>query len=204
MPRRPRGPTNDLVYHVLNRGVRRATLFESPWDYSAFERVLLQAVQRVAVRVLAYCVMPNHWHLIVWPQAADDLSRFMHWLTCTHAQRWHSLRGTSGTGSVYQGRYKAIPIKSDLHTLHVCRYVERNPLRAGLVTRAEDWRWSSLWRRCNSCDDVILSDWPILRPADWIEHVNQPQTEAELEALRSAVRRGTPFGDDPWRRETAA
>src|SRR5439155_23281390 len=148
MPRRPRGPATDLVYHVLNRAVRRAPLFQTPADYSAFEHVLLQAMQRVPLRLLAYCAMPSHWHLIVWPTAAGELSRFMHWLTCTHAQRWHSAHGTSGTGAVYQGRYKAIPVESDLHLLRVCRYVERNALRAGRVPRAEDWRWSSLWRRC--------------------------------------------------------
>lgn len=203
MPRRPRGPTTDLVYHVINRAVRRAVLFETSSDYAAFEHVLLQAVQRFKLRVLAYCVMPNHWHLVVWPKAAGDLSRFMHWLTCTHAQRWHAFRGTSGTGAVYQGRYKAIPVQSDLHVLRVCRYVERNPLRAGLVKTAEAWRWSSLWRRCNFCDDVILSQWPIAHPANWLEYVNEPHIEAELDTLRSAVRRGAPFGNDPWRIETA-
>ena len=203
MPRRARGPAIDSVYHVLNRAVRRALLFETSADYAAFERVLLQAVQRVPLRVLAYSAMPTHWHLVVWPNAPGELSRFMHWLTCTHAQRWHAVHGTSGTGAVYQGRYKAIPVQSDTHVLRVCRYVERNPLRAGLVPRAEDWRWSSLWRRCNFCTDEIVHDWPVLRPADWIEHVNQPQTETELNALRWAVRRGAPFGSNDWRAKTA-
>lgn len=203
MPRRPRGPATDSVYHVLNRAVRRASLFETETDYAAFERVLLQTVHRVPLRVLAYCAMPNHWHLVLWPNARGQLSRFMHWLTCTHAQRWHAVHETSGTGPVYQGRYKAIPVETDAHVLHVCRYVERNALRAGLVPRAEDWRWSSLWRRCNFCTDDFLHDWPIPYPANWIEHVNQPQSETELEAVRWAVRRGAPFGSDNWRAEGA-
>ena len=203
MPRRPRGPATDSVYHVLNRAVRRAVLFETPADYAVFERVVLQAVQRVPLRVLAYCAMPNHWHLVVWPAAAGDLSRFMHWLTCTHAQRWHAVRGTSGTGPVYQGRYKAIPVETDPYVLRVCRYVERNPLRASLVPRAEDWRWSSLWRRRNFCTDDFLHDWPVAVPTDWIEHVNQPKTDTELDAVRWAVRRGAPFGSDEWRANSA-
>jgi putative transposase len=192
----------EFVYHVLNRGVRRATLFEQPSDYRAFERVLMQTLQRFPVRVLAYCAMPNHWHLIVWPTAPGELPRFMHWLTCTHAQRWHAHRGTSGTGAVYQGRYKAIPIESDRHFLRVCRYVERNPLRAGLVAKAEEWRWSSLWRRCHFCEDG-MHRWPVDQPLDWLEQVNEPQNEAELAALRWAIQRNAPFGSVVWRDETA-
>src|SRR5665213_1018344 len=202
MPRRARGPMPEFVYHVMNRGVRRATLFEEPCDYIAFERVLMQTLHRFPVRVLAYCAMPNHWHLIVWPTAPGELSNFMRWLTGTHAQRWHAYHGTSGTGPVYQGRYKAIPVESDLPFLRVCRYVERNPLRAGLVTKAEDWRWSSLWRRCHFCDEE-MHDWPTDRPSNWTEHVNEPQTEAELLALRWSIRRGAPFGSAIWRDQAA-
>jgi putative transposase len=203
MPRRPRGPATDSVYHVLNRAVRRAVLFETESDYAAFEQVLLQTVQRVPLRMLAYTAMSTHWHLVVWPDAHGQLSRFMHWLTCTHAQRWHAVHGTSGTGPVYQGRYKAIPVQTDAHVLRVCRYVERNALRAGLVPRAEDWRWSSLWRRRNFCTDDFLHEWPVPCPANWIEHVNQPHSETELEAVRRAIRRGAPFGSDDWRAEGA-
>ena len=203
MPRRKRSPTDDHVYHVLNRGVRRLVLFETPSDYLAFERVLMQAVQRAGTRVLAYCAMPNHWHLVVWPTSVNELSCFMQWLTCTHAQRWHAHRGTAGTGAVYQGRYKAIPVKSDHHLLTVCRYVERNPVRAGLTSSAVAWRWSSLWRRCNYCHEGLLSEWPLPIPADWPERIDQPQTDAELEALRWAVRRSAPFGDTSWRTRMA-
>jgi len=202
MPRRARGKTPEFVYHVLNRGVRRSILFEQPSDYRAFERVLTQALQRFPVRVLAYCAMPNHWHLIVWPTGPGELSAFMHWLTGTHAQRWHAHRGTSGTGAVYQGRYKAFPIESDRHFLRVCRYVERNPLRAGLVTKAEEWRWSSLWRRCQFLDDE-MHPWPVDRPEDWLAHVNEPQSDVEVEALRWAIQRNAPFGSAVWREQTA-
>jgi putative transposase len=160
-------------------------LFENAADYAEFEQTMWQALQRVPIRLLAYCAMPNHWHLIVWPTAVTDLPRFMHWLTCTHAQRWHARKRTSGTGYVYQGRYKAIPIESEASVLRVCRYVERNALKAGLVERAEDWRWSSLWRRCNFCDASLLDAWPIPVPEDWLDLVNAPSASDRLPSPRT-------------------
>ena len=120
-------------------------------------------------------------------------------------ERWHAHHHTAGTGHLYQGRFKCFPVEADDHLYTVLRYVERNALRANLVKRAEDWRWSSLWRR--SCKDLaqraILTDWPVAETADWVRRVNQAQTEAELTALRGAVMRGRPFGSDLWARRTA-
>jgi len=125
----------------------RMQLFDAPADYEAFERVLAEAHERVAMRTLAYCVLPPHWHLVLWPREDGELSRFMAWVTLTHTQRWHAHRHTTGSGHLVQGRFKSFPVQTDEHLLMVCRYVERNPLRAGLVRRAEEWRWASLWRR---------------------------------------------------------
>jgi REP-associated tyrosine transposase len=201
MPRRSRAMTAGFVFHVLNRAVRRASLFSTPKDFIAFEQVLAQGMQRSPMRLMAYCAMPNHWHLVLWPEQNKDLSRFMHWITTTHAQRWHAFFGTSGTGPVYQGRYKAIPIQCDGKPLMVFRYVERNPVRAGLVSRAEDWRWSSLWRRRNYCDDGWLCDWPMPIPEDWIDRASDPATEHESDGIRAAIARGAPVGSDSWRAE---
>jgi putative transposase len=198
MPRRPRVSTAGLYFHVVNRAAKRSTLFESAADYQAFERVLALAIARSDVALFAYCVMPNHWHLLLSPQSDGALSRFMHWLTTTHARRWQTLRDLDGQGAVYQGRFKAIPVGDDRHFLWVCRYIERNPLRAGLVERAEEWRWSSLAKRLRDDQAWSLSEWPVRCPAEWNEHVNQPQTEAELKAFREAMARGEPFGDNSW------
>lgn len=203
MPKRSHAGAANLVFHVLNRAVRGTRLFETPQDYAAFERILSEAVTRFGLRLLAYCVMPNHWHLIVWPQEDEQLSKCMHWLTLTHATRWILARNLRGTGAVYQDRFKAIPVQTEPYFLTVCRYVERNALRAGLVTRAEDWRPSSLWQRCNSCDAVPLHEWPILRSEDWVSIVNQPQTSGEIETVRKAVQRGQPLGSSDWQRQTA-
>src|SRR3989304_1293802 len=189
-----------LVYHVLNRANARQPIFKKDEDYHAFERVLAAVQERVGMRVLAYCLMPNHWHLVLWPRRDGDLSQFLAWVTLTHTQRWHAHRKPTGQGHVYQGRFKAFPLQRDEHFLAVCRYVERNPLRAGFVVRAEEWRWSSLWwRRAGAASKRRwLAEWPIPRPARWVNWVNEPQTGAELEALRRGVTRGQPFGSGAW------
>ncbi|MGH9147878.1 MAG: transposase, partial [Vicinamibacterales bacterium] len=203
MPRRPRTASGGLLFHILNRGVRRHRVFDQAQDYRAFESLLGEAINKIAMRLLVYCLMPNHWHLVVWPADSQELSKFMHWLTLTHTQRWHAAHGTGGTGSLYQGRYKSFPIQNGFHFFTVCRYVERNAVRAGLVERAEDWPWSSLARRCKNCQDNWLSDWPVPRPIDWLELVNRPENLTELTALREAVKRGSPFGDQAWTCSTA-
>ena len=158
-------------------------------DYSAFERILFDAIARGDVSLFAYCLMPNHWHLLLSPRVDGSLSRFMHWLTTTHARRWQIVRHSDGQGAVYQGRFRAVPITSDEHFLCACRYVERNPLRAALVERAENWRWSSLWRRHTHADAGSLSHWPVTQPVDWIELVNAGQTPAEVDSCRRVARR---------------
>jgi putative transposase len=186
-----------MVFHVLNRAAKRTVLFEDPNDYAAFKALLEEAVIRSDVAVFAYCIMPNHWHFVLTPKTDGALSRFMHWLTTTHARRWQNAHGLAGLGAVYQGRFKAIPIGNDRHFLWVCRYVERNPLRASLVERAEDWRWSSL----NDKNSSWLAAWPVSRPLQWVSHVNMPQTDAELEHFRHAMHKGIPFGEDDWKQE---
>ena len=149
-------------FHVLNRSVRRDRLFFGTSDYEAFLRALGYAQGHVPMPILAYCVMPNHFHLVVGPTITPILSAFMHRLTITHSKRWHLAHGSSGTGSVYQGRFKAIRIKDDAHFATVCRYVELNPVRAGLVGESGEWLWSSVRKDCRNCD-VTLSPLPILQ-----------------------------------------
>jgi putative transposase len=147
--------------------------------------------------------MPTHFHLLIWPQTDTQLPLFMHWLTGTHARWYRERTETVGQGAVYQGRYKAIPVQTDNHFLRVARYVERNPLRAGLVSRAQDWRWSSLWHRDVAWTRFPLAKWPIAWPADWIEHVNAPQNVVELMAIRRCVIRGCGIGDAGWQKEVS-
>jgi putative transposase len=152
---------------------------------------------------VSYVLMPNHWHLVVWPQHDGQLSTWAQWLTVTHVRRWHAHHHSAGTGPVYQGRFKSFPVQEDEHYFTVCRSVERNPLRATLVARAEAWRWSSLWHRVQATGVPWLSDGPLPLPGHWTEYVNGAQTEGELAAVRTAVARGAPFGDECWQKQTA-
>lgn len=200
MGRPHRAAEGGYVYHVLNRANSQRTIFETDGDYGAFEEVLAEAVERTSTRLLAYCLMPNHWHLVVWPKQHGELSRFIGWLTLTHTQRWHAYRNSAGTGHLYQGRFKSFPIQEDEHFYTAVRYVERNAARANLVRRAEQWRWGSLarWLRGTKDDMQWLASWPLPRKASWIEHVNDPLTEQELLAVRRSVERASPLGDDTW------
>ena len=199
MPRRRRQSTAGVIFHVMNRGAKRAVLFEDFADYEAFVGILRDGVDRFAIALFAYCLMQNHWHLLLSPRIDGDLSRFMHWLTTTHARRWQLFRHTNGQGAVYQGRFKAVPVCDDGHFLWVCRYVERNPLRAGLVQSASDWRWSSLSQRRREDATPRLTQWPVAVPSDWILRVDSPQTAAEVEAIRRSIRNNQPIGSDAWR-----
>jgi putative transposase len=181
-------------------------LLQKHGDFEAFERVMALAQEKFPIRLLSYCLMPNHWHLVLWPRRDGELTAFVRWLTHTHTMRWHAHYHSSGSGHLYQGRFKSFPIEQDEHLYAVLRYVERNALRAKLVKRAEEWRWSSLWRRghAHALPPLALADWPLPEPSDWIRRVNQPQTEAELAALRRAVERGRPIGSDAWSERIAS
>lgn len=206
MPRVARVVPGGVIFHVLNRANARSRIFERDQDYEALERVIAETARRIPVRVLSYCIMPNHWHMVLWPTRDGELGKFVQRLTTTHVRRWHLYRRSVGSGHLYQGTYKSFPIQDDEHFLTVCRYVEQNPLRAGLVTRAEDWRWSSLGlRRVDRGDKTnpLLTEWPVPRPPDWVSFVNQALTATELEALRLSAQRGRPYGDESWQGWTA-
>ena len=191
------------IYHVLNRGVKRQQLFFCDDDYAAFEALVEETLERTPLAILTYELMPNHWHFVAQPADNRELPDFFHDLTSTHAKRFHAARNSTGEGHVYQDRYKSFPVESDAHLLSLCRYVERNALQAGLVQRAEDWRWSGLWRRIRQLDGWLKSDWPVPRPDDWIERVNERLTTSELARIQTSVRRGRPLGTPEWTRTVA-
>ena len=202
MPRPARISEADGCYHVLNRGNGQHEVFQKPEDYEAFLRLIWDACERLPMRVLAFCLMSNHFHLALQPHGDGDLSRWMQWLTTAHVRRYH--RHYHGSGHVWQDRYKSFPIQADDHLYIVLRYIERNPLRANLVERAQDWVWSSLrwWRRSDR--PSYLSDGPVDRPSDWVRRVNRPETDSELEAIRRSLSRSAPLGSKTWQTRTAA
>ena len=163
-----------------------------------FSKPYLQ--KRSGVHLLAYCVMPNHWHLVVHTRKDGDLTKFVNWLTLTHTKRWHSAHKTIGHGHLYQGRYKSFLCEQDDHFMQLVRYVERNQLRARLVKKAEGWQWGSVWRREKGTlqEQSLLSEWPVSIPKNYITLLNEPQSEVEVEAMRQSIARGNPFGSDSW------
>ena len=175
-------------------------LFHSDGDYVAFADILEETLAVQPMRVCAYCLTPNHWHLVLWPKHDGDLAAFMQRLTVTHVTRWQRHQKQVGYGHVYQGRFKSFPVSSDDYFYQVVRYTERNALRAELCKRAQQWRWSSLWRRESgtAAHQRLLSKWPLPVPSRWAALVNEVQTEAELERLRKSVNRGQPFGPETW------
>jgi putative transposase len=183
-------------------------VFESPADFDAFVEAVGEALRTRPMRICGYCVMPNHWHMVLWPEHDGDLSAFVQHSTNLHVKRWKKTHGEIGLGHLYQGRFKSFPIQTDDYFYRVVRYVERNPLRANLVDRAEAWPWSSLGQ-ASPGGPIPLTRWPVPGPAThprdrWIAWVNQPQTEDELARLRACTARGRPFGDQRWVEQVAA
>jgi putative transposase len=206
MPRTPRVAPAGVVFHVLNRANARSRIFDKDLDYEAFMGVFGETAKRIPVEIFAYSVMPNHWHMVLRPRRDGELGNFVQRLTTTHVRRWHLHRNSVGSGHLYQGTYKSFPVQDDDHFLTVCRYVEQNALRAGLVQRAEDWRWSSLHAAYTGTakqTEVALSEWPVPKPTDWVSFVNQALTLKELADLRLSAQKGRPFGSENWTSTTA-
>jgi putative transposase len=210
MPRTARIAPGGVIFHVINRGNARNDIFASEQDFAAFEAILAEALRRYRVKLLGYCLMHNHWHLLLLPQRDGELGRFMQWLTVTHVRRWHQHRGSVGSGHLYQGSYKSFPVQADEHFLIVLAYIERNALRAGLVKRAERWRWCSLWARehrtqpANPGPDQMLSPWPVDRPRNWLGRVNRAQAPADVASVQLSIQRGRPLGTPHWQKRIAS
>ncbi len=200
MPRANRVDISDIPYHVINRANARMQIFNQDKDYSLFEKVLQEAKDKFDMRILSYCIMSNHWHLALYPKKDKDIQLFMGWLSMTHTQRWHAQHKTTGSGHLYQGRYKSFMIQEDEHLLQILKYIEANPLRARLVQKAQDWQWSSLWRRINGSEfqKKIINEWPIDYPKDYLDLVNINLEKKELDSLRYSVNRGRPYGSVSW------
>ena len=200
MPRINRVDVGNNIYHVINRANARVQIFDNDEDYKIFESILEEAVERFDMRLFAYCIMPNHFHLVLYPKKDGDLSRFMSWITNTHTRRWQTVKKTIGQVHLYQGRYKSFICQKDNYLLALLRYVEQNAKKANLCKLAQDWKWCSLWRRENGTlkQKKILSDWLIDVPKDYLLFVNQIQKKEEEEVIERSIIKSNPFGDIDW------
>lgn len=202
MPRAHRTAPPGLAHHVINRGNDRKVVFRKTADYLAFLRYIFEAQLFVPMRILAFCLMPNHFHFVLWPESVEALSKFMHVLMNEHVHRYQQHYGTVGHGHIWQGRFKNFPIQNDVHLLRVLRYVEANASRANLIKRAEEWNWCSL-ATARESGWPVLAESPVPRPDDWIDHVNTYAARRELRQIRRSVRRGTPYGEREWTERVA-
>jgi len=188
----------------MNRGNCRMDIFEKPDDYLAFLKLMEEGRQRTGMRILAFCLMPNHWHMVLWPRQAADLTAFVRWVCTTHVRRWRQHRHNVGEGHLYQGRYKSFPVQRNEHLYRVFRYVEGNARRAGLCEKAQAWPYASLYTGEQEPEHrVVLADWPVPRPGNWAARVNETIEEAELNVLRLHLQRNRPLGSDLWVKRAA-
>jgi len=204
MPRHPRVSPDGFVQHVLNRGDHRDTIFHKPPDFRAFLAVIAESAHRIPMRILAYCIMRNHFHLVLWPYAGRDLPCFMQQVMNTHINRYLRHYPPSSPGHIYQGRYGNSLIETGPALLRVMRYVEANALSAGIVKRADHYKWSSASPHAGDPGRPTLADWPIARPVDWREYLNTPTAADEWKKLQRSARRGAPYGSDEWVQTVAA
>jgi putative transposase len=200
MPRRARAAAGGVIYPVINRGNCRQRIFSKPGDFDAFVELLREGCRRVpGMRVLAYCLMGNHWHLALWPRGDGDLAKFVGWVSTTHVRRWRQHRRSVGEGHLYQGRYKSFPVQADRDLLVMLRYVEANAVRAEVVEHAREWPHGSLAARLAGGEAAEwLTEWPVDRPGDWEAELDAALDAATLDALHVSVARGRPFGSPKW------
>lgn len=199
MPRISRGLVDGFIYHVLNRGNSGQEVFHKENDYVAFINLMKEAKTLYSVKLFAYCLMPNHFHMVLMPNKAEDLSKWMQWLMTSHVRRHHRHYKTSG--HVWKGRFKSFVIQKDSHLLTVLRYVEGNPVKAGLVNYAKDWLWSSHREAIDKVSRILIDEVPIEIQGDWSKCVDEPLTEKELEKIRQSVNRQSPYGALQWQKE---
>lgn len=191
----------NYVYHVLNRAAGRKEIFANPAAYKEFEELLFEAKEQFDMRILAYAIMPNHWHLLLYPRKDQDISVFMGWISTTHARRYRVKTESVGEGHLYQGRYKSFIVDTDAYLLTVLRYIERNPARAGLVKLPEDWKWGSAYRRVlgTKKEKTLLDTPPIQLPHRYREWINTKEYREEIDAVRHSVNKELPFGSVAFR-----
>jgi putative transposase len=204
MPRAARVDVGDNFYHVINRAIMRLPIFTNDEEYLHFEKLIKEAVAEVDVEIIAYTIMPNHWHFLIRTKNDGDLGLFMHRLTSTHTRQVKVKTGTVGTGPIYQGRYKSFIIENGRYLSAVFKYIERNPVRAKLVERVEDWRWGSAWRRFRGSfkQKELLSDLPMSIFDDYPAWINVAESIDEVEGVRKSVNKNAPYGSESWLEKT--
>ena len=200
MPRNARVDVGGEVYHIINRANGRLRIFDTDEDYQLFEHLLLETKELLDMRILAYELMPNHWHLILYPKNDGDLGAFMHRLSNAHTRKVHARTNTNGSGHLYQGRYKSFLVGSENYVLAVIKYTERNAVRAKLVRLCEEWQWGSAWRRIygTAQQKKLLDQIPVQLPDDYAKWINTAEKLDDLDMIRISTNKSVPYGKGQW------
>ena len=198
MPKRRRFIEPNSIQHIVNRGNDKKVIFPEPVDYGSFLVLLREARERYEVELYGYCLMPNHFHLVVRPADLDEIAAYMHFVQSSHACDLRACDRSRGHGHVFQRRYWNKPVEGDGYLLKVIKYVEANPVRARLVGRADQWEWSSMWDRVTGERD-LLHPCPLRLPDDWPLIVSMPLQQPDLDRIRRPTKRGRPMPEDDLR-----
>ena len=200
MPRIARGETAGGIYHIINRGNMKMQVFDNKEDYEYFLELLEIGTKREKVEIHAYCLMPNHFHLLLVPKEEKSLSRLMQWVMTSHVRYYHKKNKTSG--HIWKGRYKSFMVEKESYYLTLIRYIESNAHRTKLTQKAEEWKYGSLYERVTKKRELLNEPYVELYD-EWVQYVNQPLKEGELEKIRNSVNRQAPLGQEQWQIETA-
>ena len=204
MPRHARISPDGFVQHVINRGDHRETIFHKAADFAAFLALMAEATARVPMRILAYCIMRNHFHLLLWPHRGTDLSAYMQLLMNLHIQRYLKHYPPASPGHIYQGRYRNVLVEDGSDVLKVARYIEANPVAAGIVRRAEDYKWSSISPLARRRGRPALEPTLVERTGEWRKFVNEPLAAESVQQIEDGIRKGIPIGSAAWRAQVVA
>lgn len=191
MPRGNRIVPPGGVLHIVNRGNDKKIIFPEPTDYAAFLVLLREARESFGVELYAYCLMPNHFHLVVRTSGLDEISAYMHFVQREHACDLRRCGRSKGHGHVFQRRYWSKVVEGEGYLMTVMRYVEANPFRSALVGASQSWEWSSLWDRETGERDLLHPS-PIWLPDAWRTIVTVPLQSADLERIRRPEKIGRP------------
>lgn len=203
MPRRLRDFVPGHPYHLTQRGNRKSPVFLDDVDRRVYLKLLIENCQTERVRIWAYSLMDNHVHHIAVPEKELALSRAFQRIHGAFALYFNTRY--LKTGHLWQGRFKAC-VLDEPHLWNAVRYVERNPVRAGIVRRAEDYPWSSAAAHCGFREDGVLSpDLPLVgNIPDWPAWLSENQTAEDIDFIRERTRTGRPCATDEFARKLEA
>ena len=196
MARKPRKLPGHHPLHICNRSAGQLTIFQSIADYVRFETCLKEMISNFPLRLFAFCIMPNHYHLLVEGETGPAVIKGLHWLGTTHAVRLRRDTSSIGRGAVYQNRFRAYPIQRNGAFYRVAHYIERNPVDANLCRSPDDWLWSSA--KPEKSQDLNLAEWPISKPKNWMETIRKPLDEIVRDEIRCHETLQHPLGDPDW------